>query len=187
MSLSYAIMGILSYRPMTGYSLKEVFDNSISHFWHAHLSQIYRELSSMEEKGLVRSEIQRRDGRPDRKLYHLTPDGEKKFQDWLESFPRSLVMRYNDEFLMRLYFGGRIGNDEMLFQVIKYKKEIGERLRQFQSLSGVIEEYSRKAGGPRDRMYWEMTLDLGVRLMKTNLEWIEDVLERIKKNNIDQP
>ncbi|MFZ5631979.1 MAG: PadR family transcriptional regulator [Bacillota bacterium] len=180
MSLSYAILGLLSYRPMTGYNLKEVFDNSISHFWHAHLSQIYRELSGLEEKGLVTSAVQRREGRPDRKVYHLTPEGEKKFQAWLESFPRSLAMRYNDEFLLRLYFGGRIGKEELLYQVTKYKKESEEKLRHFESLYRVIEDFSKKAGGPRDRMYWEITLDLGIRLVKANLEWIEEVIKKIK-------
>ncbi len=180
MSLSYAILGILSYRPMTGYNLKEVCDNAISHFWHAHLSQIYRELSSLEDKGLVRSEVQRREGRPDRKLYHITPEGREKFQSWLVSFPRNLAMRYNNEFLLRLYFGGRIDRDEVLFQVTKYKKETEEKLRHFQSLYRVIEDFAQKAGEPRDRLYWEMTLDLGIRLAKTNLEWIEDVLEKIK-------
>lgn len=182
MSLAYAILGILSYRPMTGYSLKETFDNSVSHFWHAHLSQIYRELSGMEEKGLVKSEIQRREGRPDRKVYHITPEGEEKFQSWLVSFPRSLAMRYNDEFLLRLYFGGKISKDEMLFQVTKYKKETEERLRHFESLFKVIDDFSKRAGRPQDRLYWEMTLDLGVRLMKTNLDWIDSVIEKIKNN-----
>ncbi|MHB8918747.1 MAG: PadR family transcriptional regulator [Desulfocucumaceae bacterium] len=181
MSLSYAIMGLLSYRPMTGYNLKQVFDNSISHFWHAHLSQIYRELSGMEEKGLVRSEVQPVEGRPDRKVYNLTPEGEEKFNQWLLSFPRSLAKRYNDEFLLRLYFGGRIGREEILYQVTKYKKETEDRLKHFQSLYQVIEDFAKKAGGPQDRLYWEMTLDLGVRLMKTNLEWIDDVMEKIKQ------
>ncbi|MFZ5642615.1 MAG: PadR family transcriptional regulator [Bacillota bacterium] len=180
MSLSNAILGLLSYRPMTGYSMKEVFDNSISHFWHAHLSQIYRELSRMEENGLVKFEVQRREGRPDRKVYNITPLGEEKFQSWLESFPEKLVMSYNDEFLLRLYFGGRINREEVLFQITKYKKETESRLNQFESLYRVIEEYSKKAGGPEDKLYWELTLDLGVRMLKANLEWIEQAAEKIK-------
>lgn len=181
MSLSYAIMGLLSYRPMTGYSLKEAIDNSISHFWHAHLSQIYRELSRMEDNGLVTSEVQRREGRPDRKVYHLTSLGEEKLQSWLVSFPEKLVMSYNNEFLLRLYFAGRISREEILFQMTKYRKETETKLVHFQSLYRVIEGFSQKAGGPEDRLYWEMTLDLGIRLLEANLKWIEDSMERITK------
>ena len=41
MSLKHALLGLLNYRPMTGYDLKQRFDHSISHFWSANLSQIY--------------------------------------------------------------------------------------------------------------------------------------------------
>ena len=183
MSLSYAILGLLSYRPMTGYSLKEVFDNSISHFWHAHLSQIYRELSRMEENGLVASEVQQREGRPDRKVYHITSRGEENLQSWLVSFPQKLVMSYNDEFLLRLYFGGRIDRDEIIFQMTKYRKETESRLSHFQSLYRVIEDFSKKAGGPEDRLYWELTLDMGVQLLRASLEWIEKSLEKIRSGD----
>jgi DNA-binding PadR family transcriptional regulator len=166
---------------MTGYSLKEVFDNSISHFWHAHLSQIYRELSRMEDNGLVNSQVQRREGKPDRKVYHITPRGEENLQSWLVSFPEKLVMSYNNEFLLRLYFGGRISREEILFQMTKYRKETESKLSHFKSLYRVIEDFSKKAGGPGDRLYWELTLDLGIRLLEANLEWIEDSLERIGK------
>jgi DNA-binding PadR family transcriptional regulator len=32
MSLDYAILGFLRYRPMTRYDLKRVFDGSVRHF-----------------------------------------------------------------------------------------------------------------------------------------------------------
>ncbi|MGE5576976.1 MAG: PadR family transcriptional regulator, partial [Syntrophothermus sp.] len=63
MSLPYAILGFLSYRPMTGYDLGNFFKQSVAHFWHAELSQIYRELGKLEEKGLVKSEIQPQESR----------------------------------------------------------------------------------------------------------------------------
>ena len=47
MSLSYAVLGLLSDRPMTGYDLKLVFDKEMNSFWPAQLSQIYRELSTL--------------------------------------------------------------------------------------------------------------------------------------------
>ena len=52
MSLSHAILGLLTYRPLTGYGLKKIFDKSISHVWAASLSQIYRELSALKKKDM---------------------------------------------------------------------------------------------------------------------------------------
>ena len=50
--LKYAILGFLSYTPMTGYDIKLRMDRSTSHFWHAKLSQIYTTLKSLEEEQL---------------------------------------------------------------------------------------------------------------------------------------
>ena len=45
MSLEYAILGFLSYKPFSGYEMKKAFDNSVRHFWYADQSQIYRTLA----------------------------------------------------------------------------------------------------------------------------------------------
>ena len=73
MSLEYAILGFLNYRPLSGYDLKKVFDNSVRHFWPADQSQIYRTLAKLAEQGHVEQEIVRGLDRPDRKEYRITP------------------------------------------------------------------------------------------------------------------
>lgn len=50
MSLPHAILGLLNYMPMTGYDLKNFFDDSIDFFWSAQMSQIYRELKNLEKR-----------------------------------------------------------------------------------------------------------------------------------------
>ena len=75
MSLEYAILGFLNYRPLSGYDLKKVFDNSVRHFWPADQSQIYRTLTKLAEQGYVEQEIVRGLDRPDRKEYRITPAG----------------------------------------------------------------------------------------------------------------
>lgn len=40
MSLSYGLLGLLNYFPMSGYDLKKIFDDSINFFWAAQTSQI---------------------------------------------------------------------------------------------------------------------------------------------------
>ena len=41
MSLEYVILGLLNYRPLSGYDLKKVFDNAVRHFWPADQSPDY--------------------------------------------------------------------------------------------------------------------------------------------------
>ena len=53
MSLTYGILGFLSYGSMTGYDLAKAFGCSVNFFWNAQTSQIYRELGRMEGEGLA--------------------------------------------------------------------------------------------------------------------------------------
>ena len=79
MSLQYAVLGLLSYRQMTGYDLKKMFDESINNFWAASLSQIYRELGALEGKGYLTSVIEPQDDRPDKRIYSITEAGRAAF------------------------------------------------------------------------------------------------------------
>jgi len=36
----YSILGLLSRAPMSGYDIKKLTDNSISHFWHENFGHI---------------------------------------------------------------------------------------------------------------------------------------------------
>jgi len=87
MSLDNALLGLLNHRPMTGYDLKKILDHPMGFFWVAQMSQIYRELNKLEEKGLVKSEIESQERRPDRKVYQLTKEGKETFLNWLNKYP----------------------------------------------------------------------------------------------------
>jgi DNA-binding PadR family transcriptional regulator len=100
---------------MAGYDLKKIFDDTIGFFWAAQMSQIYRELNKLEEKGLVKSEVEAQEKRPDRKVYHLTKEGKETFLNWLNRFPGQLSEISRSRFLMRIFFSSRIKLDELAF------------------------------------------------------------------------
>ncbi|GAH00237.1 unnamed protein product, partial [marine sediment metagenome] len=56
MSLRNALLGLLNYRPRTGYELKKIFEDSIGFYWTTKTSQIYNELNKLEEKRLIKSD-----------------------------------------------------------------------------------------------------------------------------------
>lgn len=57
MSLKYGLLSLLNYGDMTGYELSKEFDDSLGFFWQAQISQIYRELNTMEKCGWLKSKI----------------------------------------------------------------------------------------------------------------------------------
>lgn len=85
MSLRYALLALVRVGPQSGYDLQKQFTVSVGHVWHAPDSQIYPELRKMESEGLIRGEEQPRGERGTRRMYHVTPAGDRAFLDWLAS------------------------------------------------------------------------------------------------------
>ncbi|GGG76916.1 PadR family transcriptional regulator [Sinomonas atrocyanea] len=83
MSLRFALLALLRVGPLSGYDLQKQFSLSVGHVWHAPDSQIYPELRKMEAEGLIEGEEQPRGQRATRRVYHVTPAGERAFLDWM--------------------------------------------------------------------------------------------------------
>jgi PadR family transcriptional regulator AphA len=98
---AYVILGMLSWRPMSGYDIKAMVDHSTRFFWAASYGQIYPELRRLTDAGLVRAGPERQGGRR-RKQYALTRDGRRALREWLAREPETHEMR--DEGLLKLFF-----------------------------------------------------------------------------------
>ncbi len=83
---SYVILGLLTFREMSGYDLKQLINKSITHFyWSPAKSQIYGELRRLESHGLVTMREVPQTLRPDKRLYQITPQGTEAMLKWLET------------------------------------------------------------------------------------------------------
>jgi len=181
MSLRNALLGLLNHRPMTGYDLKKMIDHPIGFFWAAQMSQIYRELNKLEEKRLVKSEIEVQEKRPDRKVYQLTKEGRETFLHWLNKFPNRLSELYRSKFLMRIFFSSQIELDELAFQIKRYKKEIEEQLRYLNEVKLWIKEYSREKKLKEDAFYWNLIVKKEYKSITAGMEWADECLQLIEQ------
>jgi PadR family transcriptional regulator, regulatory protein AphA len=77
MMLRYILLGLLDYKPMTGYELENWISVSAGNFWAAKLSQIYTTLKTLEGEALVSSQIEEQTGKPDKRIYEITEAGRK--------------------------------------------------------------------------------------------------------------
>ncbi|HBX24628.1 MAG TPA: hypothetical protein DEF34_13505 [Desulfotomaculum sp.] len=179
MSLPNAILGLLTYQPMSGYDLKQVFDTSINFFWTAQLSQIYRELSMLEKKGYVTSRIEPQEGRPDRKVYSLTQEGNKSFLEWLNRFSESLLLPVRDEFNIRIFFGSRLPKEELVFQLNKYIRELRLGLELYNTLDNSLRQYAEALLRPEEEFYWRLTVKKGIIMAEAAIRWAEECLQEL--------
>lgn len=177
MSLQHALLGLLMDRPMTGYDLKLLFDKELNSFWPAQMSQIYRELGTLEAKDLLDSRIEVQETRPDRKVYSVTPEGKQVFADWMNRFPQSLLSPSRDEFALRVFLGARSTRDEMQFQLRRFIREKQNDIATFSMLEQNSGQGTKK--NSEAAMYRKMTLRRSNIVAEALVLWAEDCLEEL--------
>ncbi len=181
MSLKHAILGFLSYLPLSGYDLKKAFDNSVQHFWPANQSQIYRTLAELEEGGFVTKEIVEREERLDMKIYHITETGRAELHAWLTTPQPERDDR--QPFLIQVYFGGQVSDDELL-KVMKHKlNEVEERLAVYESVYQMIQNTPQRIHDPRAIFLSVLTLEAGYVNNQSIATWLKSAIERVEKKN----
>lgn len=89
MSIKSAILGILSWKPSTGYELKKIFEDSSFMYWSGNNNQVYKALISMEDEELVTSKVIHQDNSPYKKIYTITEEGLKELKEWVISSPEA--------------------------------------------------------------------------------------------------
>lgn len=181
MTLEYAILGFLNYQPMTGYDLKKVFDRSIRHFWQADQSQIYRTLTRLTEDGAVSMDVMEQSDRPDRKVYSITPAGRDRLLDWLTGpFPQE---ESRSKALVQMFFSGQVTDDRMVEKLTEALDGMKQQMAVFDLIPDQVREFTPMAKNDRELFYWFLTLELGKRNLQANIEWMESVVDRIKRQD----
>ena len=102
-TLRYAVLGLLNRKDMTGYELTREFNSSLAEFWSARHSQIYPELRSLAEEGLVIYEVETSGTALEKKRYSITAEGRRAFMAW-EKKPQKPKPTPKDEFRLQLFF-----------------------------------------------------------------------------------
>jgi DNA-binding PadR family transcriptional regulator len=99
----YALLGILSMCPGSGYDIKKFMEQSTSNFWSESYGQIYPILKQLVEEGLATSHTDKKEGKPERYVYTLTDKGLEELRQWLTEPIEHIVER--NELLLKLLFG----------------------------------------------------------------------------------
>lgn len=184
MSLEHAILGFLNYEPMTGYDIKKIIDLSVSHFWPAVQSQIYRSLGRMEADGWLSVETISQDPKPPRKVYHLTALGREELFRWLNQ-PQP-IHEVRLAWLVQIFFGGQLPDE----QVVKlFEHQLNLQRQKLAGFSSIPEENRERMqeDNERDRFYWMLTVDYGVAQTIAQVKWLEKVLDQIKRGEYRLP
>lgn len=188
--LKIVILGFLSYRPQTGYELKQNIDHSTKYFWDAKQSQIYRTLKQLEQDGLVVSTIEPQEDRPDRRVYTITGNGMTEFQQWL-SAPIMEPQYLRDSLLVKVFFSAYNTKEDILTQ-LRLQRNLAHQ--EYVRLTGEIKEgmNENRANLPTSKLFdntfmlWEEVRKFGEMYYETLETWLNQTIQSVEENFIEE-
>jgi len=185
MILDHAILGLLHWKPLTGYELKKTFDGSIRHFWTADQSHIYRVLGRLAKQGHVTFESIPQEGKPNRKVYTITEAGRAEFHRWLSAGePRTSATR--NPLLVELFFSGSLSDAQVLDKLRSEIEKSRRELATYESIAGQLLE-AAATSATRGSFFSYLTVDYGIQMVRARLDWLQTVCKRIEDAEPDNP
>jgi len=167
----YAILGMLSIQPMSGYDIKQTIKRSISNFWREGYGQIYPILKQIAEEGLATNRVERQPGKPDRHVYTLTERGWQELRRWLGE-PAAYDPERN-ELLLKLFFGRHTSAATNIAHVRQYRSVLAALLGRFEAIEAHL---SAEQPPAPDLSYWLITLRHGQHLSRALLAWCDETI-----------
>jgi len=172
----YAVLGMLSTGPRSGYDVKKAIDGSIAHFWSESFGQIYPILRRLAADGLVVQRRQAQRGKPDRHVYSITPRGLDQLRAWLAVPARSEGFR--SELLLKLFLGRLVSVETSLGQIREFAKRQDGLLQTYAAIErGLRREHGRHPELP----YWLMTLRYGQSRAAALRRWADDAVKTLER------
>jgi DNA-binding PadR family transcriptional regulator len=169
MSIKYAILGILSYQPQTGYDLKKLFAESAALYWSGNNNQIYRTLVELLDAGRVTNEVHMQEKLPPKKIYSITEKGRLELKNWTQSRPEPPEFR--NTFLIQLMWADLLTAAELDTVLAGYEQEVQNQLL-------MQREQARRGAAPpartaRESVIWNAIAENIAGAYEQELRWVQ--------------
>ena len=182
----YAVLGMLTSGPRTGYDIRREIHGSVRHFWSESYGQVYPVLHQLVRDGLATVVVEPGVGRPDRKIYRLTEAGWDELRRWLVQPVTPQPSR--NELLLKLFFGRHVPAAGLTRVVQAFRDRWADNVAAW----GTIEDHLRSGEPPemndldrRDRLF---TLRYGRLIGEATINWADEVLAALHGDDgIDPP
>ncbi len=133
MPLHHAVLALLAAKPAHGYELKASFEQAVGEQWGGlNIGHLYQILDRLSRDGLIDSERQPQQVKPDRVVHRLTPAGRAELDRWLAE-PAIRARGYRDDFFLKIMAALRCGDPAALPAVLARQR--AHLLRQLHALA----------------------------------------------------
>lgn len=179
MSIKYAILGLLSFKPLTGYDIKKIIQDSPFMHWSGNNNQIYKSLVELLDEGLVTGEVRHQEGSPSKKIYTITKEGLDELKE------RSLLPpdppEFKKTFLVQLAWADQLNTDELNALLLQYEYEIKMQivLQQEMGRRGIFSPDRTS----REKFIWNMIYQNIISSYENELEWVKKLRTELFNHN----
>ena len=171
-AVTWAVLGLLSWGPRSGYDLKQSVDRTIRHFWAASYGQIYPELKKLEAEGWIAGKEAARGGRS-RRVYRITAQGRRELERWLHGEETRIELR--DESLLRLFFADTLPADEAL-GLLRARRD------GYAQMHALLRSLDDGSGEP-DTPFVDLVYRWGLDYCEWGIEWCERQERRLRRRS----
>lgn len=172
MSVRNAILGLLAQHPRHGYELHAALEALVGgqQVWDIKPAQIYTTLTRLEGSGLVAQDSIEKDGGPAKRIYMLTPAGDRELSDWFASPVPNKTQ--HDEFYLKLVIclATRQTDPHQVLHV--------QRAHLYKELHDLTAR--RGMANPKQELAQILLCDQAVMHIEADLRWLDMVETRIE-------
>jgi DNA-binding PadR family transcriptional regulator len=176
-TLSLAILGLVSQRPLTGYDLRKVFATTPMGHFSSSPGAIYPALRRIEEAGWVRGKTGEGKTRRERVVYEITARGARALKQHLsQPVTRDDIIWRMDDLMMRFAFMDPIVGRE---RTLRFLQAFASELQAYAT------ELRRYLNSVRDIMppCGRLAMENGIQGYETNAQWARQAIEELRGNS----
>ncbi|MEM8641089.1 MAG: PadR family transcriptional regulator [Cyanobacteria bacterium P01_G01_bin.54] len=171
MALAHTILTLLTDAPASGYDISKRFEADISCYWKASQQQIYRELGKMAKQGWVTHQSVPQAGKPDKKIYELTPAGEAELLRWFAQPSEPTPIR--EDLLVKVLAGPYISR-KLLYQELQHRRQL--HARQLADYREMEQCFLTAPQPTTAEQFRYLTLRRGIRYEESWISWCDEVI-----------
>jgi DNA-binding PadR family transcriptional regulator len=168
MSVSHALLALLSEGPKYGLRLQNEFESRTGEVWPLNVGQVYTTLQRLERDGLVEADVE---GERSQKRYRITSGGAEELAGWLRT-PPELVPPPRDELVIKVLVAVQIPGIDIREILQVHRRHAIE----------VMQRYTRiKAEAADDDVALALVADAELFRLEAIVRWLDAADVRLKQ------
>ena len=175
--LEYALLGLVSMAPMSGYDVHKMFATTPLGHFSSSPGAIYPALRRLERRDLLKATLDSTTETRPRRVYSLTEAGQAALDAWLHQqvMREELVSNSGAPILRFGFAGGRLSPDEVIAYLDGWRQTTEAYLEELRGYRGLIDA----SAAPHARL----SLEHGIRGYEGVVEWIQDAIAEIRSHS----